>query len=1283
LNSLAGSDRGVKADPQFTKRLQAWLSSLPATGRVPVTLADARWLQANPARDPVLLPGHTVVLPQRPRTVTIITDQGIRCAVPHAEGREVKAYLEACDAASAARADWAWIAQPDGRVQRFGIAIWNQEEQDEPAPGAWIWAPARNSGWPQRFSEDLVTFLATQGPAPDPENGLGIPAKSLSGAGGAAAEGVRLPDLSGSDRLGSSGADTIVRDQPSGVTAKSRGLELTTNDWGNVGLLQTPTARMREAGHFAFTYTRTYPYTHGNFFVQPFDWLEGGFRYSNISNRPYGPPELSGSQSYKDKGFDVRIRLWPESAYIPQLALGIRDVAGTGLFSGEYMAASKRTGSLDWSLGAGWGYLAGQSRVFNVGQGGNFRFSNYFSGKATPFGGVQWQTPWDQVIVKLEYDSNDYRNEPLVSSFSRNSPLNYGLVYRWGRSTDFTLAYERGERLTFSVALHSQLDGLSIPKLSDPPRVPIAASRPQKPPDWSATARELARQTQWRVEKIEQDRRELRVTLDEAEGVYWRDYVDRAVAVLHRDAPAQIDRFVFRYQRRGVEIAEHVVDRQTWLVQQVQPVPPSERRETIIARAPEPVASATGLYADSQPRLEHGFGMGYGQTLGGPDAFLLYQIYAQERALFRFRDDTWVQGTLRLRLVDNYDKFKFTGPSNLQRVRTFLREYLTTSDFTMPNLQLTHVGKFGANQYYSVYGGYLEEMFAGVGSEWLYRPFASRIAFGADMNFVKQRAFEQNFNFLDPAYSTATGHATMYWDTGWNDMVAKISAGRYLAGDLGVTLDLSRVFKNGVTVGAFMTRTNVSAAQFGEGTFDKGVYISIPFDAMLTRSTNSFANILWRPLTRDGGAKLAHGPSLYELTRARSNRTLSTEPAPAPNDTVIPADRRDAWKPEAKGPEPYVRVSARPTSDEWRRQSAHEFRMTEALYEQGFRNIRIAYDGSHRLLISLANDGLHPISRAVGRAARTALRLAPDEAREIRIMFAERADPVVTYDFFDLGRLERYFNGALNSSELADFVSIEYLNPAVREKDPLARLDDTSTDPERPGITVLLPDTRVVGRMGGDLAGAARTATEVSWLRFAALGASTVLASSALDNRGFRFAQDHANSSWLKDGVRVGNAIPWVALAGAAAVALDGSDPVRSRTSYAAAEASATALLVATGLKYVVGRARPESGLGRSNFEHFSTDSDHQAFPSRHTVAAWAVATPYALEYGTWLPYGVAALTNLARVGSREHWVSDTVGGSLLGYAVGRIFWESSRSPGKNEPRVMVSPTSITVAKEW
>ena len=49
------------------------------------------------------------------------------------------------------------------------------------------------------------------------------------------------------------------------------------------------------------------------------------------------------------------------------------------------------------------------------------------------------------------------------------------------------------------------------------------------------------------------------------------------------------------------------------------------------------------------------------------------------------------------------------------------------------------------------------------------------------------------------------------------------------------------------------------------------------------------------------------------------------------------------------------------------------------------------------------------------------------------------------------------------------------------------------------------------------------------------------------------------------------------------------------------------------------------------------------------------------LEYGMpWL-YGVAALSNLSRIGSREHWVFDTVAGSLIGYGLGRLFWQSAR----------------------
>src|SRR5204862_7590415 len=100
----------------------------------------------------------------------------------HASGRDALSYLAACAPARALRADWAWVVQPDGQVQRYGIAPWNQEAQDEPAPGAWIWAPARDLSIPESLSDRLAQFLATHGPAPDP---AGAPLELSPSAGSA------------------------------------------------------------------------------------------------------------------------------------------------------------------------------------------------------------------------------------------------------------------------------------------------------------------------------------------------------------------------------------------------------------------------------------------------------------------------------------------------------------------------------------------------------------------------------------------------------------------------------------------------------------------------------------------------------------------------------------------------------------------------------------------------------------------------------------------------------------------------------------------------------------------------------------------------------------------------------------------------------------------------------------------------------------------------------------------------------------------------------------------
>ena len=153
--------------------------------------------------------------------------------------------------------------------------------------------------------------------------------------------------------------------------------------------------------------------------------------------------------------------------------------------------------------------------------------------------------------------------------------------------------------------------------------------------------------------------------------------------------------------------------------------------------------------------------------------------------------------------------------------------------------------------------GILEEMFTGYGLEYLYFDNSKNYAFGFEVFDIKKRDYKLRFGTLD--YKNTMGHLNFYYRN-YNliPFDAKISYGKYLAGDIGATFELSRTFLNGAHFGVFATFTDVSADQFGEGSFDKGIFFNIPI-------YKNFVNYSWRPLTKDPGAKLARKHSLYDL----------------------------------------------------------------------------------------------------------------------------------------------------------------------------------------------------------------------------------------------------------------------------------------------------------------------------------------------------------------------------------------------------------------------------------
>ena len=115
-----------------------------------------------------------------------------------------------------------------------------------------------------------------------------------------------------------------------------------------------PNARTMPEASLRFNFSSSYPNEFTSLTASPFTWLEATYRYTEIKNLKYGPSSYSGNQTLKDKGFDVKARIIEESYFSPAIAVGLRDVAGTGRFSSEYIVSSKKFGFLDFSLGIGW-----------------------------------------------------------------------------------------------------------------------------------------------------------------------------------------------------------------------------------------------------------------------------------------------------------------------------------------------------------------------------------------------------------------------------------------------------------------------------------------------------------------------------------------------------------------------------------------------------------------------------------------------------------------------------------------------------------------------------------------------------------------------------------------------------------------------------------------------------------------------------------------------------------------------------------------------------------------
>src|ERR1700688_2078402 len=111
-----------------------------------------------------------------------------------------------------------------------------------------------------------------------------------------------------------------------------------------------------------------------------------------------------------------------------------------------------------------------------------------------------------------------------------------------------------------------------------------------------------------------------------------------------------------------------------------------------------------------------------------------------------------------------------------------------------------------------------------------------------------------------------------------------------------------------------------------------------------------------------------------------------------------------------------------------------------------------------------------------------------------------------------------------------------------------------------------------------------------------------------------------------------------------------------------AGEAAINATAVAYAFKEVTQRQRPYLGNGHGDF--FVGGS---SFPSEHSAVAWSVASVWAHEYPGWFSqmaaYGLASAVTMTRVTAKQHFPSDAIIGSALGWYFGRQVYRAHHDP--------------------
>jgi len=650
---------------------------------------------------------------------------------------------------------------------------------------------------------------------------------------------------------------------------------------GQTGLVFMPNARLEDDGVLRFGASNADPYftLWGSATLLP--RLEMSGRFTTIR----GLPAFGGAADYRDKAFDAKLLLWRETAYVPSVTVGIQDFLGTRLFDAKFVALNKKFFNLDVTMGYGQGRIDGG------------------------WAGVRYKPSWGKKFgFVVEYDANDYQQDigaRRPSVYTREGGVTYAVEYRdeWFGGQ---LAFQDGEAAVNAFVSIPLMKKEFVPKIDEP--APFTGRRsPPSSSSYEGHASQPALRSLLQALHF-QGFKDIRFSLagNSFEAHLTHSRISQSGRVVGRAArtvlllgPPSIESIkitytdnvnglpILTYHFRDANVLQEYFDGLLSLGQlnayiDVEYTPSQRAKElgmhgisaSSLDAAPDGYQSPS--YADEghivsfkeeDPFLSSFQFIPFNLRLffNDPSGAYRYDTFSLVNYKKRIRNHLFFSTSAKLMLLEDVSGVSQISNSLLPHVRSDVAEYRKGDRGRLDTLLL--------NQYFHpqrrFYGrlsiGYYEEMFAGAGGQLLYLPKNSRWAFDLAADWLKQREFQGGLDFKD--YTTVSALGSVHYRSPVLGLSVTARAGRFLAKDTGIRLEVSRQFRSGVVVGAWYTHTDANditgPGRPGAPYQDKGVFASVPLNSMLTWDSRATARLSIAPWTRDVGQMVASPGDLY------------------------------------------------------------------------------------------------------------------------------------------------------------------------------------------------------------------------------------------------------------------------------------------------------------------------------------------------------------------------------------------------------------------------------------